>query len=128
MKSLPVVAKSGRSKALFVSRFSPEVTADDVCKTLKEQLSLKKLVCTRLKTKFSTYSSFHILVNEDEFSLINDAGVWPSGCLIAPYYGKLTPDQIFSPSTPEAGGSSAVNPAGNDGANGGNSTSPKHDL
>jgi hypothetical protein len=32
-----------------------------------------------------------------------------SGCLIAPYYGKLTPDQIFIPSTPEAGGPSTVN-------------------
>ncbi|XP_033610480.1 uncharacterized protein LOC111872200 [Cryptotermes secundus] len=117
--SLPVIAKKERTKALFVSRFSPKVTADDVHKSLKEQLSLKKLVCTRLRTKFNTYASFHITVTEDEFSLINDVGVWPSGCLIAPYYGKLAPDQVFTPSTSEAGMSdasvkSAVNPAGND--------------
>jgi hypothetical protein len=95
---------------------------------LKEQLSLKKLVCTKLKTKFNSYSSFHISVTEDEFALINNIGVWPSGCLIAPYYGKLTPDQMFTPSTPEAGApgaaiNSAANPAGNDGANGGSLTS-----
>jgi hypothetical protein len=67
---------------------------------------------------------FHISVTEDEFALINNIGVWPSGCLIAPYYGKLTSDQIFTLSTPEAGApaaaiNSAANPAGNDGANGG---------
>jgi hypothetical protein len=72
---LPVISKKERTKALFVSRFSPEVTAEDVHKSLKEQLSLKKLVCTRLKTKFISYASFHISVMEDEFSLINDVGV-----------------------------------------------------
>jgi hypothetical protein len=74
------------------------------------------LVCTRLKTKFN------------EFSLINNTSVWPSGCLIVPYYGKFTPDQIFTPSTPDVGApaaavNSAANPMGNDGANGGSSTS-----
>jgi hypothetical protein len=34
--SLPVIAKPVRPKALFVSRFRPEVTVDDVRKTLKE--------------------------------------------------------------------------------------------
>jgi hypothetical protein len=123
--SLPVITKPQRSKALFVSRFSPEVTSDDVSKTLKEQLSLERLVCTKLKTKFNTYSSFHISVTEDEFSLINNTSIWPSGCLIAPYYGKLTPDQIFTTSTPEAGAPavSIKSAAGNDGADGGSSSS-----
>jgi hypothetical protein len=65
---------------------------------------------------------------EDEFSLINNTGVWPSGFLIAPYYGKLTPDQIFTPSIPEVGTPAAAinfaaNPTVNDGANGGSITS-----
>jgi hypothetical protein len=55
--SLPSVSKKERFKALFVSRFSPEVTADDVEKPLKEQLSLQMLVFTRLKAKFKTYAS-----------------------------------------------------------------------
>jgi hypothetical protein len=121
--SLPVIAKKERMKALFVSRFSPEVTAEEVCKSLKEQLNLNKLACTRLKTKFNSYSSFHIAVTEDEFSLINDTGVWPAGCLIAPYFGKLSPDQVYTPSTLAAGVSetpvgTSANPAGDDGADG----------
>jgi hypothetical protein len=80
------------------------------------------------KTKFNSYFSFHISVTEDEFLLINNPGVLPSGCLIAPYYGKLTPDQVFTPCTPEAGDRAAgINPAadsaGNDGSNGGSLTS-----
>jgi hypothetical protein len=126
--SLPVIRKTERSKALFVSHFSPKVTADDIFEPLKEQLSRKKLACTKLKTKFSSYSSVLISVTEDEFSLISNPAVWPSDCLIAPYHGKLMPDQIFVPGTPDVGaptatGSSAVDSAGNDGANGGSSTS-----
>jgi hypothetical protein len=64
--------------------------------SLKEQLLLKSLVCTRLKTKFSTYASFHVSVTEEDFPLSNNVGVWPDGCLIAPFYGRLNPEQIFS--------------------------------
>jgi hypothetical protein len=39
--SLPVGLKKERFRALFVSRFSPEVTVDDVEKSLKEQFRLK---------------------------------------------------------------------------------------
>jgi hypothetical protein len=107
--SLPIISKRERYKALFVSRFSPEVTVDDVEKFLKEQLSLKKLVCTRLKTKFNTYASFHAQVIDDEFPLINSMDVWPVGCLIAPFYGKLTPDQVHSSCSPIMGDRSVSN-------------------
>jgi hypothetical protein len=106
--SLPIITKTERCKALFVSRFSPEATGDDVEKFLKEQLRLKKLVCTRLKTKFNTYASFHVEVTDDEFSLINSTDVWPIGCLIAPFYGKLTTDQVHS-CLPIMGDSSVTN-------------------
>jgi hypothetical protein len=75
--SLPIVAKKIRSKALFVSRFSPQVTALDIEKSLREQLKLASLACTRLKTKFDSYASFQVSVSQDKFPLIN--GVWPSG-------------------------------------------------
>jgi hypothetical protein len=50
--SLPFIAKTERSQALLVCRFSIEVTVDDVRKSLKEQLSLKMLFCMRLKNNF----------------------------------------------------------------------------
>jgi predicted HicB family RNase H-like nuclease len=72
---LPTVPRQARSKGLFISRLSPEVSANDIEKSLKEQLSLKKLVCTTLKAKFNTYASFHVSVFEDEFPLINNTGI-----------------------------------------------------
>ena len=98
--SLPIIARRVKTKSLFVSRFSPDVKCIDIENSLKEQLLLKSLVCTRLKTKFNTYASFHVSVAEEDFPLINNVGVWPDGCLIAPYYGRLTPEQIFTITNP----------------------------
>jgi hypothetical protein len=94
--SLPVVSKRNKTKALFVSRFSPEVSASDVDNSLKEQLKLSLAVCTKLKTRFNTYACLHVSVTEDDFPLIHNTGVWPDACLIAPLYGHLSPDQIFN--------------------------------
>jgi hypothetical protein len=58
------------------------------------------LVCTRLKAKFDTYASFYISVNEEDFPFINNTGVWQNGCLIVPFYGKLTTNQVFPSSAP----------------------------
>jgi hypothetical protein len=51
--------KNESSRAPYISWFTPEVTDDvDVHKSLKEQLSFKNLVCTRLKNTFYSYFSF----------------------------------------------------------------------
>jgi hypothetical protein len=128
---LPIISKQESSKALIVSRFSPEVSADDAKNSSKEQLSLKKLVCTRLKIKFYTYARFHVSVIEDEFSLISNTRVWPMGYLIASLYGKITPDHVYSSRTPVTGetaltvafdtANNCVKPKGDDGAYGGSS-------
>jgi hypothetical protein len=57
-----------------VSRFSPEVTSQDIKKSV-EELKLSSLTFTRLKTKFNTYASFHVSVNEEDFTSINNTGV-----------------------------------------------------
>jgi hypothetical protein len=60
----PVVSKKEMCKAFFISSFSPEITTVDVDKSLKEQSSLKKLVCTRLKTNLNSYAHFRVLSME----------------------------------------------------------------
>jgi len=91
--SIPVVKKAVRRKALFVSRFDPQVSEEDIKNSLKNLVKLSSLNCTKLKTKFSSYSSFHVSVEESDFTLINDTAIWPAGCLIAPFYGRLLPEQ-----------------------------------
>nr|CAD7586086.1 unnamed protein product [Timema genevievae] len=41
-----------------------------------------------------------LTVKEDDFPMINISDIWPSGCLIAPYYGKLLPEQIVCEESP----------------------------
>jgi hypothetical protein len=43
-------------------------------KVLKEHLSLNKLACTSLKTKWNIYASFLVSVTEDGFPLTNNTG------------------------------------------------------
>lgn len=102
LETVPVRAKM---KSLFVSRFSPKVNGKSIEDSLKNQLTLSSLVVTKLKTKYETYSSFHISVEEKDFHLINNTGVWPVGCLIAPFYGKLKPEQHYASTAREPEGS-----------------------
>jgi hypothetical protein len=53
------------------------------------------LIRVTLKNEFNNQASFHIPVNEDEATLINNTGVWSTGYPVPPYYGKLTPDQVY---------------------------------
>jgi hypothetical protein len=91
--SLVTISKRVKTKSLFVSLFSPNITSRDIEESLKEQLKLSSIVCTKLKTKYNTYAFFfHISVREGDFTLINNTGVWPQGALIAPFYGKRSAD------------------------------------
>jgi hypothetical protein len=49
--SLSLVQKRVRTKSIYVSRFSSDVTAFDFEKSLNDQLQLASLTCTRLKNK-----------------------------------------------------------------------------
>jgi hypothetical protein len=73
--SLTTVQKRVRTKALFVSRFSPDVSLAGVEQSLKVQLELAFLTSTKLKTKLNSYSSFHISVSQGDFHLITNTGV-----------------------------------------------------
>ena len=92
---LPVTTKKPKLKSLFISRLGPDVSASDVETYLQGHLKLASLTCTKLKTKFNSYSSFHVSVMEDDFLLVNDSAAWPNGCLIAPFYGRLSPEQVY---------------------------------
>jgi hypothetical protein len=62
--SHPVISEKEKSRAHFVSCFSPKVMTVDVEKSLIEQLSLKTLVCTRCKSSFNSCASFHLWVKK----------------------------------------------------------------
>ncbi|GBM27108.1 hypothetical protein AVEN_189878-1 [Araneus ventricosus] len=90
---LKIVGKMPKRKAIFLSRLGPETTVNDITNFLAP-LNLKFLQCHRLKTKYQTYASFRLDVYENDLKQLLDSKVWPEGCLIAEFYGKLRNDQI----------------------------------
>lgn len=104
--ALPMVRRkepTKRTSALFISRFDPSVSVDDI-KGLLTSLSLSHLVVSKLKTKYSeSYSSFHVEVLEADFVKIDNVTVWPDGCLMKPYRGRLKSDVVVSPNPPGDG-------------------------
>ena len=98
--SIPMAQLKPRKKSLFVSRFDPSVQAETIKTSLIEQIKLESLECVRLKTKKQGYASFHISVKEEEFPLLNNSTVWSTGCLILPFYGRLSNELIYSPDCP----------------------------
>lgn len=84
-----------RKRALFVTRFEQSASAKDVSALIKGALFDVDVSCTKLVTKRDGYSSFHILINEEDYNRINSPEVWPKGILVLPFYGKLSVKQIF---------------------------------
>lgn len=81
-----------RTSALFVTRFAPEVKARDIKELVESSLSLSQLNVSKIKTRRQDlYSSFHVEVLESDFEKIDDVSIWPDGCMIKPYQGRLLP-------------------------------------
>lgn len=80
--------------ALFVSRLQPGTTERDIINSINEQININSFKCTQLKTKFDSYTSFHIAVEEKDFPVINNIEIWPLGCLLMPFLGRLNKSQI----------------------------------
>lgn len=111
--SSPMVrAPRVRTSALFISRFSPNITVGDI-KGLLTSLSLSHLVVSKIKTRYrELYSSFHVEVLESDFVKIDDETVWPDGCLIKPFQGRLKADTVVS-DVPPTDNTSTTNSGGN---------------
>lgn len=89
-----------RHAALFVSRFDPTVTTNEIQSLLEgSSLGLSHLKITKIKTRYQSegyYSSFHIEVLADDLPKIDCVDIWPTGCLIKPFLGRLLPDIVMN--------------------------------
>ncbi|KAL1453549.1 hypothetical protein WDU94_009881 [Cyamophila willieti] len=84
-----------RTTALFVTRFAPEVTTKDIEHIIQCSVSLSFLKVSKIQTRRQDlYSSFHVQVSESEYGKVDDVNIWPSGCMIKPYRGRLLPDIV----------------------------------
>lgn len=83
-------------KAIFVTRVAPDTTTDVIDKHIKSNMNISTAKCTKLKTKYDTYSSFHISFDEHHLEEITNPEIWPEGILISTFMGKLKDDQIHT--------------------------------
>lgn len=97
-----------KTKALFVSRFNSSVTESNITGLL-QNCEFKYLKCSRLKTKHSHYNSFFIEVNAVDFERLNDPKIWPSGTLLAPFYGPLRKEALYIDNPTEEDKTQTVN-------------------
>lgn len=80
----------------FVSRIDPSVSAhafaQDMLSTSPELSSLR---CVKLKTRYSSYTSFHVTVPDDKRDALSSGDSWPQGSLVKVFTGKLLPSYIL---------------------------------
>ncbi|KAI5731913.1 hypothetical protein M8J77_018375 [Diaphorina citri] len=95
-KSDIVAVQTIRSAQFFVTRINPTVTAQVLTQDLMSYVTdLTSVKCSKIKTKHSSYSSFHLSVPEDQKQLVSSGEAWPEGVLVKPFVGKLLKTYIL---------------------------------
>uniref|UniRef100_A0A6B0V3P2 Uncharacterized protein n=1 Tax=Ixodes ricinus TaxID=34613 RepID=A0A6B0V3P2_IXORI len=87
---LKTAPKLSAVTGLFLSRLAASTEASDVQGRLAGLVGDKTVVCTKLKTRYSMYSSFYVSLDKDLFELLNKPEAWPVGCVFRPFYRKFT--------------------------------------
>lgn len=78
---LPTVSRL-RHASVFVTRFSSDVTSEDVVTHLSKTLSIRAddISVEKLTARHSSYSSFHVTCYCVEPNVFFDPVIWPEGC------------------------------------------------
>jgi hypothetical protein len=85
---LKVNKQQVKTKALFVTRLDEGVTAEEMTSYIGDNARVTPIKCTKLKTRYPSYSSFYILVNLNEYDLIANGEFWPEGVLYTQFMGR----------------------------------------
>lgn len=95
-KSDIAAVKTTKLAQFFITRINPIVSAAVLAQDLMAYVrDLKSVKCCKIKTKYLSYSSFHLVVPEDQKNLVCSGEVWPEGVLVKPFVGKLKNDYIL---------------------------------
>ena len=85
--SLKTVPRRLLPADVFVSRLNPDTSESDMTYFVKLQFpQATNVTCTKLKTKFDSYSSFRIMLNGINFKDSLNPESWPNGVLIKRFY------------------------------------------
>lgn len=85
-----------RYSHFFITRINPSVSAAELSRDLLTYApDLKSVICCKMSTKHSSYSSFHLTVPEEQKNLISNDEAWPEGVLVKPFIGKLLKNYVL---------------------------------
>ena len=88
---LKVIKPLSKPADIFISRLDPETTEDQLTAFVESQFgNANSMVCKKLKTKFDSYSSFHVLFQRVIFSEALLLDNWPAGALVKRFYASAT--------------------------------------
>jgi len=93
--TVPQPERPKRKKKLFLTRLEPTTTSPEIEKYLMTTAKLEYVKVFQLKTKHQSYSSFCIVVNENEFTQIKSPAIWPEHTLCSEYLGPLFKDRLL---------------------------------
>lgn len=87
---------SARYSQFFVTRLNPSLSsielAEDLLKVVSELSSVR---CCKLRTRHSTYSSFHVVVPEIQKHLVSCGEAWPEGTFVKVFSGRLLQSYVI---------------------------------
>lgn len=80
----------------FVSRINPVVSAEAFTHDLMSSAEgLTSIKCSKMKTRHSSYTSFHVVIPADQCSLVEKDSAWPEGSFVKIFEGRLLPNFII---------------------------------
>lgn len=87
-------------RAVFVTRLGSSCDPAGLQAHIQGRGPVRELVCTRLKTRYEGYSSFHVTAAEDEMEKLFDPLLWPEGSLFKEFTGQLTDSRTYQAVSP----------------------------
>lgn len=85
-----------RYNQYFVSRVNPEVTAETLAQDLLSTVTgLTSVKCSKMKTRYSSYASFNVVIPVDLGHLVESGSAWPEGALVKTFTGRLLPAYVL---------------------------------
>ena len=92
---LSVVSAASRPRAMFVTKLAPTTTSSDMVEH-QASVGAAPLICRKLKTRYDSYSSFYVAVDDATYETLRDPSFWPKSCLFKPFRGGLRDELLHA--------------------------------
>ena len=86
MHTLRGIAPARRKAEFFLSRLDPLTTVEDILSHVKVSLKSNEVQCERLQTRYNSYASFRVTVDNRFYKRMVNADMWPEYVVFRRYF------------------------------------------